>query len=334
MSEKKITMGDIAKMAGVGKSTVSRYFNGGYVKESTRLKLKKIIEENNYEPSTLAQSLKAKYTKVIGIVAPCLDSITSSRVLMATDEYLKNHGYTTLIINTNHNELRELTSIEQLWRMNVDGIILIATHVTMAHQNIAAKLDIPLLFVAQQFKLGTSIINDDYNAGYDVGKYGASKGHRHVLYMGVSNKDEAVGVERKNGVIDGLKDNGANKIDILESDFSMQKAYTLALNYLKNKRPTLIIGATDNLALGCLKAINELNLKMPDDISLIGFGGYETSKFINPSLCSIRFNNEDTGIRAGKTIIDLIEENEIDNLQIVDYQMIKGNSVKDLKDNI
>ncbi|WRK52154.1 LacI family DNA-binding transcriptional regulator [Coprobacillaceae bacterium CR2/5/TPMF4] len=218
-------MSDIAKMAGVGKSTVSRYFNGGYVKEETRQKLKKIIDECHYEPSTIAQSLKAKYSKVIGIVAPCLDSITTSRVLMMADQYLKDHGYTTLIINTNHDEMRELTSIEQLWRMNVDGIILIATTVTLAHQSIAAKLDIPLLFVAQRYGAGISIINDDYNAGYDVGKYGAKMGHRSVCYVGVNGKDEAVGIYRKDGVINGLKDYGVETVDILETDFSIEKAY-------------------------------------------------------------------------------------------------------------
>lgn len=328
MKNKKLTMSDIAKIAGVGKSTVSRYFNGGYIKESTRLKLKKFIEEYDYEPSALAQSLKAKYTRTIGIVVPCLDSITTSRVLMVMDEYLKEHGYTTLIVNTNHNELRELTSIEQLWRMNVDGIILMATNVTMAHQNIAAKIDIPLIFVAQRFKLGTSIINDDYNAGYEVGKYGADRGHRDICYIGVTRKDEAVGIYRKDGVVNGLKDNGAEKIDFLESDFSLEKAYHLAKEYLQHKQPTLIIGATDNIALGCYKAINELGLKMPEDISLIGFGGYETSLFINPSLTTIRFNNEKMGIRAGKTIIDLIEENPVDDLQLIDYQLIEGRSVK------
>lgn len=330
MKDKKLTMSDIAKMAGVGKSTVSRYFNGGYIKEETRLKLKKVIDENNYEPSTLAQSLKAKYTKVIGIVVPCLDSITTSRVLMTMDQYLKDHGYTTLIINTNHDEMRELTSIEQLWRMNVDGIILMATAVTMAHQNIAAKLDIPLLFVAQRYGAGVSIINDDYSAGYEVGKYAAYMGHRKICYIGVSGKDEAVGIYRKDGVINGLRDNGVSSIDLLETDFSLEKAHLIALDYLKKKQPTLFIGATDNIALGCLKAINELKLKMPDDISLIGFGCYETSQFINPSLSTVRFNNEETGIKAGQTIIDLIEGNVVDNLQLIGYTLIKGQSVKDL----
>ena len=330
MKDKKLTMSDIAKMAGVGKSTVSRYFNGGYIKEETRLKLKKVIDENNYEPSTLAQSLKAKYTKEIGIVEPCLDSITTSRVLMTMDQYLKDHGYTTLIINTNHDEMRELTSIEQLWRMNVDGIILMATAVTMAHQNIAAKLDIPLLFVAQRYGAGVSIINDDYSAGYEVGKYAAYMGHRKICYIGVSGKDEAVGIYRKDGVINGLRDNGVSSIDLLETDFSLEKAHLIALDYLKKKQPTLFIGATDNIALWCLKAITELKLKMPDDISLIGFGGYETSQFINPSLSTVRFNNEETGIKAGQTIIDLIEGNVVDNLQLIGYTLIKGQSVKDL----
>ena len=85
MKDKKLTMNDIAKMAGVGKSTVSRYFNGGYAKDDTR---KKIIDEYHYQPNTFAQSLKAKETKIIGIIAPTL----TSRVLTSLDAYLKNQN--------------------------------------------------------------------------------------------------------------------------------------------------------------------------------------------------------------------------------------------------
>ena len=101
MKDKKLTMQDIAKMAGVGKTTVSRYFNGGYVKDETRDKIKKIIDEYHYQPNTFAQSLKAKETKIIGIIAPTLTSTTSSRVLMLLDAYLKDQGYTPLIISEN-----------------------------------------------------------------------------------------------------------------------------------------------------------------------------------------------------------------------------------------
>lgn len=327
MRDKKLTMDDIAKIAGVGKSTVSRYFNGGYIKEETKLKLKKVIDEYHYEPNAVAQSLKAKYSKQIGIVVPCLDSVTSSRVLMSMDQYLKEHGYTAIIMNTNHDELRELTSIEQLSRMNVDGIILMATNITMTHQAIASKLDIPILFVAQQYDLGYSIVNDDYQAGYDVGIYASRHGHQNICYMGVSQKDEAVGVKRKKGIIEGLKQNGVERVDFLEVDFSYEKAYESATSYLLHKQPSLIICATDNIALGCLKAIQENGLSTPKDISLIGFGGYEISTYMSPSLTTIRFENEETGKKAGETIIKLIEGKCVDKLQLIGYLLKEGESV-------
>ena len=327
---KKLTMSDIAKMAGVAKSTVSRYFNGGYVKEETKEKLRKIIEEHHYEPNAIAQSLKAKRTNTIGIVAPCLDSITSSRMLMAIDEYLKGQGYTTIIINTNHNEMRELASIEHLWRMNVDGFILLATAVTMTHQQLASKLDIPILVVAQLFKGGISIIYDDYHAGYDVGCYAANMNHQHILYMGVGHKDEAVGVQRKKGVLDALKDHHIKDVSIRETNFSFHDSRQIIREYLMKHTPTLIICATDNIALACYKEIMEKGLNVPDDISLIGFGGYEVSSIISPSLCTIRYNNELAGQMAGKTIIQLIEKEPTAQTQLIGYELIKGGSVKKL----
>ena len=330
MDKKKLTMNDIAKIAGVAKSTVSRYFNGGYVKEETRIKLKKIVDEYNYEPNAVAQSLKAKHSHTIGIIAPCLDSITSSRMLMAIDEYLKNNGYSTIIINTNHNEIRELASIEHLWRMNVDGIILLATALTMTHQQLAAKLDIPILVVAQLFKGGISIIYDDYHAGYDVGTYAAQMNHKQILYMGVDRKDEAVGVQRKKGVLDALKDYNIENIVVKETNFSFQESRKVIKEYLTNHRPTMIICATDNIALACYKEIHEMGLKIPDDISLIGFGGYEISALVTPSLCTIRYDNELVGQMAGKTIIQLIQEELVAHTQLIGYQLIKGESVKKL----
>lgn len=330
MADKKLTMGDIAKLAGVGKSTVSRYFNNGYVKEETREKIKKVIDENHYEPNALAQIMKAKQSKIIGIVVPTLDSITSSRVVMVMDEYIRTRGYTPLIINTNHNELRELKSIESLWKLKVDGIVLLATDVTMAHQKIASKLDIPLLFVAQRYNEGYCIVYDDYHAGYEVGSYVADMGHTNILYLGVNRKDEAVGVIRKNGIYDALHDHGIKHIPFIETTFSLDNARKMISQYLDKHHPTCIIAATDNIALGCYKEINDRGLKIPDDISLVGFGGYEVSALVSPSLTTIRFENEDAGCMAGKAIIDLIENQEVENKQHVGYTFIIGNSVKNI----
>ena len=99
---KKMTMADIASLSGVGKSTVSRYFNGGYVKDETRAKIQKVIEEYNYTPNAFAR-LNAKQSNVIGVVVPTLNSKITSRVITSIDRYLREKGYTTLIQNSDHN---------------------------------------------------------------------------------------------------------------------------------------------------------------------------------------------------------------------------------------
>ena len=328
--QKKLTMSDIAKMAGVGKSTVSRYFNGGYVREDTRKRIKKIIDDNNYEPNALAQILKLKQSKIIGIIIPTLDSITSSRMTMTLDEFIRDQGYTPLIINTNHNELRELKSMESLWKLKVDGIVLMASHITMAHHDIASKLDIPIVFVGQKYKQGYCIVYDDFHAGYDVGKFVAEMGHKNIVYMGVDGKDEAVGITRKNGVYSALRDYGVCDIHYLETDFTFDRSRKIIRRYLENHKPSIIICATDNIALACYKEINEKGYRVPDDISLVGFGGYDVSDLLTPSLTTVRFENEEAGCLAGKTIIDLIEKKDSTAIQYVDYILIKGKSVKKL----
>lgn len=328
MKEKKLTMKDIAKMAGVGKTTVSRYFNGGYVKDETKIKIKKIIDQYNYQPNTFAQSLKAKETKIIGVIAPTLTSTTSSRMISSLNRYLKKEGYTPLIIDTNYNQLEELSAIEKLWHMNVDGIVLVATELTMAHHTLSKKLDIPFVVLGQEMKEGYSIVNDDYEAGFEVGKYAGKMNHQKIIYLGVNAKDEAVGYRRRKGVLDGLKQSGIENVKVVETDFTFDKTRKVVSELLKRELPSLIICATDNIALATFKELKEANIKVPEMVSLIGFGGYEISKLITPSLCTIRFDNEHAGVLAGESLLKLIKKEEIEHTQKIHYQFIEGGSVE------
>lgn len=324
---KKITMNDIAKEAGVAKSTVSRYFNDGYVKEDTRKKIQKVIERYQYEPNASAQALKSKETKTIGIVCPTLDSVTAGKLIMSMDGYLKEHGYTVLIIETNHDANDEIRSLEYFRSIRVDGIILVATNLNLLHQRIVAESEIPILIVAQHFKNGCCIIYDDYRAGYEAGKLVAEKGHKNVLYLGVSRNDDAVGVQRRKGVIEGLENSGVERIHTRESDFSVKKARKIIDRYLVDHHPTCIICATDNMALAALKTIQEKGLKVPEDISLVGFGGYEIGSLTSPTLCSFRFDYELAGKLAGSTILQLIRKEPVASTQMVGYEFIPGDSL-------
>ena len=324
---KNITINDIAKMAGVAKSTVSRYLNGGNVSIDTSKKIKKIIDEYNYEPNLFAQSLKAKKTKLIGVIAPRLDSVVTSRALMALDEDLKSQGYTLLILNTSLDQSLELEYLQMLPRLKVDGIILLATEISKKHQAILQKIKLPTLIVGQKCNELNSIIDDDYAAGQIVGQHILSNGHKNILYIGVSNNDIAVGINRRNGVLDALKQDASIHVDVLTSDFTDKVSKNLTLQYLTDHQPTAIICATDRIAIGAMNAVKQLNLNVGEDISVTGFGGYD---HLSVKLTTIRFNSEMTGRLAATTIIDMIEEKDVPQLQITDFKFIEGTTVKNI----
>lgn len=323
--KKKMTMQDIAKECNVAKSTISRYFNGGYVKEETRARIQKVIERNNYEPNAFAQSLKAKNSRMIGIVAPCLDSVVSSRTMMAADAYLRKEGYTSLIKHTNHQLDLEIKHMEDLWRMKVDGIILLATQVTAAHKKLVSRMDIPVIFVGQEYTDGISIINDDYRAAQAVGAYVQDGGFSSIVYLGVSEEDPAVGKLRKQGFLDSIHQH----VDIIEADFHFESGYHAIKQW--DKPVDLIVCATDMLALGAFKAIQEKGWKVPEEVSLIGFGGYEVSALITPALTTIKFDNETAGYLAGETMLKLLDDQPISKRQIIGYTLQVGGSVRHVR---
>ncbi|MGX1193071.1 LacI family DNA-binding transcriptional regulator [Metabacillus sp. SLBN-84] len=323
-----VTINDIAKLAGVAKSTVSRYLNGGHVSEKTKEKIRRVIDSTKYEPNSFAQSLKAKKTNFIGVIAPTLDSFVTSTVLMAIDEELKKRDFTTLIISTSKHVDREIESLISLSRQKVDGIILIATGVTEKHIETIHSIRIPVLIVAQEVEEVASIINDDYHAGFMMGQYIGDKGHQSVAYIGVTEKDIAVGQKRKQGVLAGLDDAGVKNTEVFHSEFNFQDAAEVTLKMLESFEPTAIICATDTIAFGAMKALSKLGKNVPNDMSLAGFGGYSISEVIHPALSTIRFNNEETGVMAANTIIQMTEGKEVPQLQISGFTLVEGESVK------
>lgn len=327
--KKTLTIKDIAEFAGVAKSTVSRYLNDGKISEETREKIRLVIEKHNYEPNAFAQSLKAKKTKFVGIIAPGLDSIVTSKVIMAIDDTLRQNEYNPLIINTSLRKDLEIESIENLVRLKVDGIILVATEVTPRHKEVIKQINIPFVVVGQVCEGVTSIINDDYRAGFEMGDHIQKMGHRDLIYLGVSEDDVAVGINRRNGILDGLICvNKEVKVQILEGDFTSEQAEKIIDSELKKSNATAIICATDRMALGAKRAIQNNNKQVPEDISLTGFGGYDLATLVTPNLTTIQFENEKTGHLAAETIIDLMNEKEVPKLQVVGFKLVKTDSVK------
>lgn len=330
---KKITMADVAEMAGVTKSTVSRFFNGGYVKKSTRDKIQKVIEQYNYVPNTFAR-LKAKESSVIGVVVPTLNSKVTSRVITSIDRYLRERGYTTLIKNSDHDIDLELQNIQKLIHLNVDGILISSIAMTKDHKKIFEETQIPVVVLAQDYEEGISIIDDDYNAGKYVGEYIGKTGHKKVGYIGVYETDVAVGLHRKDGVLDGLKAYGIVEPVLAKSDYSFIGGQKCTREILEEEKVDAIICATDRLAFGAYKVVQEKGLRIPEDVSVVGFGGYDESSLLTPELTTLKFDSYGMGYLGAETILKMLKGEPVSKKQIVEYEFIQGNSVKleDLKD--
>ncbi len=327
MVNKKMTMADIAEMAGVAKSTVSRYFNGGYVKQETREKIQKVIETYNYEPNAFAR-LNAKNSNVIGVVVPTLNSKITSRVITSIDRYLRDKEYTTLIKNSDHDIDLEIQNIQRLINLNVDGLLLSSISITKEHKRIFEEASIPIVVLAQDYPEGLSIIDDDYSAGRFIGAYIGKTGHKKVGYIGVYEKDEAVGIRRRQGVLDGLAEYGITDPVVVMGDYSFIGGQEKTKEILARSEVDAIICATDRIAFGCYKVLLEQGLRIPEDVSVTGFGGYDESSLLIPELTTVKFDSYAMGYLGAETILKQIKKEPVSKKQIVNYEFIEGKSVR------
>ncbi|WP_426351151.1 LacI family DNA-binding transcriptional regulator [Alloiococcus sp. CFN-8] len=318
---------DIARLAGVAKSTVSRYLNGGVVGEETRLKLDNIIKETGYTPNAFAQSLKAKRTNIVGAIVPRLDSFAASQILIGIDEELRAENYQLLISNTSQTIEREIESIYTLAKQKAAGIILLATEVTPAHLEAFKKINIPVILMGQQADNIHSVIHDDYGAAYEMGKYILSKGHKKVAYLGVTERDISVGIKRKEGFKKAMEEHGSCEVRYYETGFKLEAALAKASEVIETYRPSIIVCATDNIAMGTLKAANLLKVKVPTELSITGFGGYEVTTIIHPTLTTVKLYFKEAGQHAAKGIMKLIKEEIIPPVTVSKFKIIEGESV-------
>ncbi|WP_337954615.1 LacI family DNA-binding transcriptional regulator [Clostridium thermopalmarium] len=321
------TIADIAELAGVAKSTVSRYLNGGYVSDKTKEKIERIIRETGFEPNTFAQSLKAKKTNLIGVIIPRLDSYATSKSLIGIDETLKKFGYQMLISNTSQNIEREIESIYSFAKQKVSGIILIATEITQEHLEAMKKVKTPIIILGQETPEHHCIIHDDFNAAYDLGKFVVSMGYKDIAFLGVSERDIAVGVKRRNGFKKALEENEIEQVKYYVVGFDKQSSVKKAEEILKEHVPSIMVCATDNIALGAMKAIFEKKLNIPKDVSVTGFGGYDICDIVHPSLTTVKFDYLGAGVKAANNIIKLINGEEVSKLTVSGYEIIKNESI-------
>ncbi len=315
-----VTLNEIAKRAGVAKSTVSRFLNNGPVSDETRAKIQKIIDETGYVPNQFAQSLKAQRSNMIGVILPRFDSPSTNQVLRGIDELAYEQGYQLVLTNSNLDSQREKENLALLERQKVSGIIWIASLFDETLVQQIKQLKVPILVIGQQIEGVPCLVHQDYQAGVKIAEHALSLGHRDLLYVGVTEDDNAVGVLRRDGFVETVHQAGAT-VSLLETDFSRKLAYEQALTYLPDVKATYIAAATDQIAIGIANAAQDLKLKIPEDFSLSGFGGYSESDYAYPRITTVDYPFYELGKKALELLKKLIATGSIPLLQTMGNEL-------------
>lgn len=326
-----VTIKDIADRAGVAKSTVSRFLNGGSISKKTADVIQKVIDETGYVPNTFAQSLKAKNSRMIGAIIPRLDSYAATTILSGIENQLKQRGYHLTIINTNLDGDRELEALRHFQVTKMDGVIFLMTHFSTALEETIQKMGIPVVAIGQDSPIKDAIYFNEQMAGEMMADHLYRLGHRHLHFLAVTQEDPAVGIYRKQGLKEKFLSYKDTEWEETQTGFRLEEAYRVTKDKLLAKRPSLIVGATDMIAIGAMRACLEAGIGVPRDISIAGFGNHAIGTAFYPRLTTIQYPFYEAGEIAAEHIINRIAVGKIEENFNLDTELIEGESVLDLR---
>lgn len=318
----KPTIYDIARLAGVSTATVSKVFNQrGSISEETKKKIMQISKELNYQPSVVASALTGKKTYTIGLLIPDLVNPFFAEMTRNVEDRAHELGFNLVICNTDNDMQKEMTYIQLLRQKSVDGII-IATGVR--NDKLLKELvheQIPIALIAREMSVLTAstVLVDDFAGGYGAASYLAGLGHKRIAVI-AENLSLASSKERVKGYRYALEEAGLvyDEAYVKESDFSLEGGSRAASELLDEAEPpTAIFACNDLLAIGAIQAAKQRGIRIPEQLSIVGFDNTILAAISDPPLTTIA-----QPIQAmGQQVVDLIT-GEINNPKAIKQRIV------------
>ena len=308
------TIHDVARIAGVGTGTVSRVLNNNpNVKATTRAKVLSVIAELNYKPDPIARSMISHRTNSIGIMVPFFTRPFHIEILRSVEAALQQSNHQMVLYNIETDAQRDMYFSDLPMHHRVDGLLIISLPVNETVAQSFKKAAIPTVLLDTYNPLLTSLVVDNVEGAYQAVKYLLQKGHRHIGFInGLMNEgnfkfnqanDRLIGFHRALGEAGVLFEPEL----MLTSEWSRKAARIVALQLLsRSPRPTAIFAASDVQAAGVLEAARSLTLRVPEDLSVIGFDGIELSELLD--LSTIQQPIEEMGTLSIQKLIAHIDD--------------------------
>lgn len=318
---KRVTLGDVAKAAGVSTATVSMALNGkpgSRIPAATVEKVKVTAHELGYRPNAAARALKTGRTGVLGFVS---DEVTITRfaspMISGMLEFAEQAGLSVMMAETAHKDVQLESAIESLVNRNVDGIIV----GLMASREIRLPdVDKPLVVCNGVSATYPSVLPNDYTAGYDAISYLAAKKHHRIGVIGRYPSDSEVPPscsvqDRFRGIDDAIAELGLDVVaEFPGTEWEPELGYQGALDIMEHLSPTAILTANDRIAFGTYQALQERNISIPKDVSVLSFDDEDLASLVRPGLTTLQLPYRQMGRKAAKLIANTTSQSDLEHV--------------------
>ena len=332
------TIKDVAKKANVSIATVSRILNDlpGY-SQKTKQKVLDAIEELGYQPNAIARGLINKKTQTIGVLFPDVSSMLSSEILRGIENIAHELGHSVIVCHTDSSGKRTKKYLQLLNEKRVDGILYVSEVMTKEYDEIMKKMGIPVVLISSEsleFQLPYVKVNDR-SAVFSATQYMIKQGHQNLGMISGPKEDKIAGYPRAQGFLEALQHYGLRASEeqiIYTKGFAYEDGFH-NLETLLSRIPDLtgIIATSDDVAVGVISAAYKLGIKVPDQLSVIGYDNIKIAEMIIPPLTTVAQPLYEMGQAGAEMLFHSIESGKTVESRIMPHRIIERETVKKIK---
>ena len=336
-----VTIEDIAKEAQVSIATVSRVINDSKaVSPELRVRVLDAIERNHFKPNSFARGLVTDRSNIIGVIVTDISNPVISTTIKGINSVCQEKGFTVLISESDGDGKKEQQLLERLEEQKVTGVLLAGMNVDADRVREMLKMDFPIVMVTQQSSDGkitiNTVIHDNIKAIMDAVSFLHVNGHQRIAFIGGPENDYSSGEQRLRGFRRAVDQLGLEipETYIVHGDFTYEGGRECMRQIYEENAllPTAVLVCSDLMAAGAVSGASGLGLRIPEDLSIMGFDDTELARYLNPALSTVRIPYFEEGRRAAQELFELIESGEkaTGKLVYVSHKVIRRFSVKSL----
>ena len=320
----EITIHDIAKALSVSGSTVSRALNDSpRISEKTKKAVREMAQNLGYQPNAIASNLRNKNTHTIGVIIPKVSRYFFSSAITGIEEYAREKGYNVIICQSNEMRDREAECARTLFASRVDGVIssIALDSTDYDHFNLFTEKNIPILFfdrVCDEIET-CKVVVDDFKGGFMAAEHLISKGCKRIAHIG-GPQHLNLYINRLQGYLKALRKHNLQVEEelILFNNLTREEGSKAAKKLLSGPNiPDAVFAASDTAALSVILYARENNIKIPEELAIVGFSNEPFSEYITPSLTTVEQSGFEVGKRATELLLDMIQTKDINKHQTI-----------------